>query len=411
MTTEQYHETITRTVTLAKDSGRAIYTADLDKQTSAILATVLTKAVAARGWKLELERQVIRKDWRGQDVFGSRLFRDKENGGTSHTYTAVVKATCTLSAPRSTVDSEFQALAAHMAISGKKPNWKVVAIDGEAYVPTERPKTWDGLPPIAGADGAELIGYAPFAIPANFEQFFTDPQLGGGLIGLDEHVARVKQALIAAERSQFRNRFHVMLAGPPGCGKTHMCTQLKRALGEASVLEFDGTATTKAGAEKELLERVEMPRVLLVEEIEKIASPEALDYMLGLCDMRGEIRKTTAKSTVQRDIKMLVVCTVNDVKLFRSLRSGALANRFTTPVYFKRPTHDMLAGILKREIVKVENGSLDWIEPAIAFADEQGISDPRNVLAIGLCGAEGLLDGSYQRSVRETSAASAGVEV
>jgi hypothetical protein len=382
---------------------------DLDKQTAGILATITTKAVAARGWKFEIERQP-RNRWTGDTAslrFGDKLGRD----GKSHTYTALVKATCVLSAPRATVDSEFQALVAHMALTGKKPNWKVAAVEGEAWTPVERPKTWDGLPPMAGQDGAELIGYSPFHIPADFESYFTDPTKGGGLIGLEHHVSRVKDALLAAERSGWQHRLHVMLAGPPGCGKTHLCQALKRALGESSVLEFDGTSTTKAGAEKELLERVEMPRILLVEEIEKIASPETLDYMLGLLDLRGEIRKTTAKSSVQRDIKMLAVCTVNDVRLFKSLRSGALFSRFATHCYFKRPTHDMLSGILRREIAKVQGGSEAWIEPAIAFADEQGITDPRGVIATCMAGAERLLTGEYQASVRATSAEAAGVEV
>jgi len=151
-----------------------------------------------------------------------------------------------------------------------------------------------------------------------------------------------------------------------------------------------------------------MPRVLVIEEAEKIASPEALDYMLALLDIRGEIRKQTARTQIQRDIKMLAVCTVNDVGLFKQMRSGALYSRFTNKVYFKRPTHAMLTEICARELRKI-NGDPRWIEPAIAFADELGVVDPRQVQAILLCGAEGLLDGGYQRSVRETSIEAAGL--
>jgi hypothetical protein len=58
--------------------------------------------------------------------------------------------------------------------------------------------------------------------------------------------------------------------------------------------------------------------------------------------------------------------------------------------------------ILEREILK-SNGKTEWIEPTLKFCmDEEEINDPRKIIPICLCGRDDLLDGTYQKAIRET---------
>jgi hypothetical protein len=57
--------------------------------------------------------------------------------------------------------------------------------------------------------------------------------------------------------------------------------------------------------------------------------------------------------------------------------------------------------ILRREIAKVD-GDQDWAEPALDYCESHGIVDVREMISICLCGANGLMDGSYQKMMDET---------
>ena len=140
--------------------------------------------------------------------------------------------------------------------------------------------------------------------------------------------------------------------------------------------------------------------MLFRSEIEK-ADEKTMSFLLGVLDLRSEIRKTTARQTIQRDTKLFAIATVNDVALFHKLQAGALSSRFTNTIFFKRPSRETLALILTREVSKVQ-GDPAWINPALDYCDEKGITDPREVIAICLCGQDMLVTGDYQKMLAET---------
>src|SRR5262249_17175034 len=138
-------------------------------------------------------------------------------------------------------------------------------------------------------------------------------------------------------------------------------------------------------------------------------------WLLSVMDLRGEVRKKTARSEINKSVHMVCICTVNDEAKFQSVASGALASRFSMPLYFNRPEREVLWKILKREIDKIA-GDVAWIDPAIDLAEElQKASggtlyiDPRKLIAICLTGRETLLldaddprsfQGRYRRTMR-----------
>jgi len=220
----------------------------------------------------------------------------------------------------------------------------------------------------------------------------------------EHQIKIVLSAVETAIDSNFEHRYHCVLWGEPACGKTDILNSLGRMLGEegSAYLKLDGTSTTKAGAEKVLLDtETRIPNVLIIEEIEK-ANEENFKFLLGLLDERSEIRKTTYRDSFQRKLKILCLATVNDMDLFKKRMSGALFSRFPNKIYCPRPSKEVLKKILLREVKKA-NGKEEWVDPAIEFCTTKlKINDPREIIPICLCGKDSLLDGSYQESIIKT---------
>jgi hypothetical protein len=220
----------------------------------------------------------------------------------------------------------------------------------------------------------------------------------------DHQIKRIHSAIVAAKDSNFNNRFNVVLHGPPGCGKTDLMRAVGQMLGEENeaFMHMDATSTTAAGVAKILLESDYIPPVLFVEEIEK-AEVSSLPWLLGVADIRAEIRRTNFRvGNMAKNVKMLVIASVNDMRLFRNIMSGALASRFPTDVYCPRPNRIILQKILEREVRK-NNGKMQWVEPTLQYCyDTKKWDDPRKLIPVCLCGKDDLLNGSFQQSLEAT---------
>lgn len=214
----------------------------------------------------------------------------------------------------------------------------------------------------------------------------------------------IHSAIEAAKLSNFVNRYHCVLYGPPGCGKSDILISTGKMLGieNEAFMKLDATSTTEAGAQRILLESAHIPPVLIVEEIEK-TDEKSLRWLLGILDHRAEIRKTNFNiGQKARNVKMLCLATVNDIDLFKRVMSGALHSRFAHEVFCPRPDQDVMKLILEREVAKI-NGRTEWIEPTLDFCmGKMGWDDPRKIVPICLCGRDDLLDGSYQESLLAT---------
>ena len=377
MGTEEVH-----TLILTKLAERQLQPKVIEKNYDGVIKGANNRSLAVQGYSVELDTDqgYEGRGWMQMDDFsGSAVYKYEY-------YLRVVYSTRTdKAADKAVLNGIYRSIYTKSAqpVLGK---WTLTSVDGVEYeVPDESA--------IRLSD--DFIGYTEVSIPDDYMDRFSH------LFGLDPHVGRIKRAMEAGLLSDWQHRLHCALIGPPGCGKSDICRTIKSMLGEEAVLEFDATATTAAGAIKELAEREILPRVLIIEEIEK-ADEKALDFLLAALDLRAEIRKTTARATIQRDTKLFAIATVNNVDLFTRLKAGALASRFSQKIFFKRPSRDQLEMILQREIGKVD-GDFAWIAPTLDYADEVDMTDPRAVISICMCGRDMLITGEYQEMLKETS--------
>jgi hypothetical protein len=370
----------THQIVLVKPAQRQLRPQVIDNNITSLLGSVNNKSLKVRGWTVASTATEC-DSWSKETVL--------VDDGSEYIYSMYLTVSYQRDDDKQPGNNDLASILRNINIRASQPafgKWTLDKVNGTQYVVAD---TGDVV-------SADLLGYAEVELPEDWSEHFDH------LFGLDAHVTRVLRALEAGVMSGWNNRYHVALVGPPGCGKSDICQSIKRALGEDAVMEFDATATTAAGAIKELTEREILPRVLLVEEIEK-ADEKALAFLLSVLDLRSEIRKTTARATIQRDTKLFAICTVNNVELFKRLQAGALASRFANKVWFKRPSREQLALILTREVERM-NGDPAWINPTLDYCDAKGITDPRQVIAICLCGREMLVTGEYQKMLAATDA-------
>jgi len=343
----------------------------------------------------------IKRGWSAKAIWASQFSLTKQEynaGGKSvYTYVAKIQITCNPDKEYAGQDATYQNLLNNLAQKLKFPGkWDIDSIDGKPY---EEQKAENKEK--AEAASNEDIGYVPIMMPDNFDEVINEE-----LYGLEAHTSRVKRAISGTIKSGWNLRLHCVLLGDPACGKSEVAHRLRKIFGDESVMEFDATATTMAGAIEELEGRAELPRILIVEEIEK-ADEKSLAWLLAFMDQRGEIRKRISKKSIQKSTKMICIATANNEEKLKAIASGALYSRFSNKIYFTRPNREVLGMILQREIDRLwkrgEEASSDWIEPTLDLGlDVLETTDPRELINLMMCGQDALLDGSFQREMIAT---------
>jgi SpoVK/Ycf46/Vps4 family AAA+-type ATPase len=271
-------------------------------------------------------------------------------------------------------DAESAAMRIRDKLSIQLPGWKKIGDDSSNDINTTKEATT-----------AELL-----AFPENIKEYFSH------IYERDLHITEILGAIGLARDTDMRMREHVLLYGYPGCAKTELIQTIPEIFGEVAVKELDATALTKAGAERMLLESPQVPKIILLEELEKTIEGN-LPWLLAVLDTRGKITKTNARMDVSRLTRCLVIATVNDVDKFKNFQSGALYDRFCHRLYCPLPSRELLQKILLREVVNIPGGDPAWIEPAIEYALEvENTYQVRRVLAIMALGRDRLITGEYQ---------------
>lgn len=301
---------------------------------------------------------------------------------------------------RASLDEKWPAIVHRFAEAGcagslKNSPWKVVdppgfeGVAAEAVVEAVKAKTRK-----AQSEEDKSLGDVNLTPTNEFDRIY----------GRQPQINRIMDALGLAKRTDWLKRHHSLLDGLPGSGKSEIMKAFSKMLGEENqaYLWFDATSMTKAGAIEEIIESEYVPPVLFIEEIEK-CEELALRWLLGIMDVRGEIRRTNYRVGNQaKNVRMVVIATANDVRLLQGVMSGALYSRFQNNIYCPSPDRVIMQQILEREVKEI-NGERKWIEPALQFGfDKWGITDPRSIITICTCGADRLLTGDYQKDYEAT---------
>jgi hypothetical protein len=371
------------TVTLVKPADRALRDNVISKNATSMITTVSNKSLRARGWDLDIA---------GWDVFENTEDRRTQYGVESETRDLYIMIlSITYNYHTDPIKGDLAGIVHKLASKSQTPaygSWSVAQLDGEPY-------TMPGDDEIAVDNAGDLVGYVEVSIPDDWDSYFSH------LYGLGAHIRRVRRAIEAGINSGWRKRLNVVLVGAPGCGKSDIAESVMRALGTEACWRMDATATTAAGTIKELSEMDILPRIAVLEEAEK-ANEKVTEPFLGILDQRGEVNKTTARGKIQRDARLLVISTVNDYDKFERMNAGALASRHTVKIFFDRPSRDTLSLILTREVHDV-TGDIAWIEPTLDYCEDNGITDPREVISHCLAGAEDWLNGLYVKDLEATA--------
>lgn len=289
-------------------------------------------------------------------------------------------------------ERQWNQIVHYLAESGKSGKigtypWMVVEVDGKPYTykSGSEPKV-----------GKEVKNYYD-GLNLDKKNYFDH------LYNREAQIMICHRAVEAAIKSNFQNRFHTLLHGEPGCGKSDIMESLGNMLGPENEawIKFDATSMTAAGVIKLLLENDHIPPVMFVEEIEK-TDEKSLHFLLGIMDIRGEVRKINFNTGPQaRKIRMVVIATANNTDLLKKVASGAIYSRFANRAYCPRPNRELLNRILTRE-VKRNNGDPKWIEPTLAYCfDKRKMTDPREIIPVMLQGQDDLFTGSYQEALEQ----------
>jgi hypothetical protein len=358
---------VSHSIDLRKSAERHLNSDKIKSQ----LAKIVTDAIQGRakaGWSCSISEKTTDPRYDSSGVY---------------IYKCKLKLECNKERPETSLKQDFDSILRIVAASADKQKWQVVLIDGKTLEEDQVEK----LP--------KPLGYHTVELPNNWKDKFSH------IYDRDNQIDIIISAIQAGIASNFHDRFHCALYGPPGCGKTETLRTMREVLGKDAIMEFDATNTTQAGAIKDLDDRDTLPRILIVEEIEK-TDENSLRWLLSFMDHRAEIRKVNFRSNIEKETKLLTLATVNDYELFQRIMYGALASRFSYHLNYPRPDRKILQKILEREILRVD-GKKAWIKPTLDYADQHNIHDPRKVTAICLCGRDELLNNSYQTKLAACS--------
>lgn len=359
------------TIEMQKKSDNRLNFEKMHKQLDKIMNRALEQGRRSNGWTCSIINN---------DAWFTPRYINKQ-----YTYTARLSIENHETKKDGILQRDWDNLIKVIVPAADKETWSIATIDGKVADPDSDVRIERG--------GA--VGYVPVSVPDDWRTGMAH------IFDRDDQIDVIMASIQAGISTDFQDRFHCALVGEPACGKTETLRSLKNILGDDAVMEYDATATTQAGAIKDLDERECLPRILIVEEIEK-TDEASLRWLLSVMDHRAEIRKVNFRSNIQKETRMLTLATVNDYDLFSKIMYGALASRFSYHIHFPRPDRKLLERILKREIDRVR-GNHKWIKPTLDFAVSENIFDPRKVTAICLCGRDKLFSGEYQTKLKAVS--------
>jgi len=164
---------------------------------------------------------------------------------------------------------------------------------------------------------------------------------------------------------------HILLVGPPASGKSVILRELARIPGAVIVT---AGSSSKAGIRDVLMEY--RPRILIIDEMDKINSPKDLSILLTLME-DGELNVSLHKMRVQERMKVWVFGACNDLKAIpRELKSRFMIFRL------REYTREEFMEVARKVLVEREGISEDLAE-YIAERISRISRDVRDAIRVG----------------------------
>lgn len=254
---------------------------------------------------------------------------------------------------------------------------------------TRRPTSSSrGFWPFVPQSAAGTNGLSLQAIE-NWQQHFQQ------FVNLDSQLELIMSAVETAIGTQFTDRCHALVYGPPGCGKSEVLRTLCNLIGQHHAKFFHAPSLTKAGAEEYLLSENECASIIVLDELDK-APPDVGTAWLQLMSDSPEMNKTDARNGHRsRERRVLVIAAVNDPERLSKRLSSALFDRLALRVFFPPPTPADLQRILEAE---ADRSGIDrrCVTEVLRYAGNvEGIKQLRSLVGLLRAGRNRWLDGQY----------------
>jgi len=227
-----------------------------------------------------------------------------------------------------------------------------------------------------------------------------------GVYERENHIWMIHNSVTNAIKTDYEERTHILLYGPPASCKSVLFDRLKAWYEEGSEIErvakINSTTISKAGLEQWLLDKATtkcLPEILYFDEIEKFKM-ENLECLLAVMDGQGTISRLNARiGKVSAIAKVIIWATCNDVEKLKAFNSEAMWSRFIDPIPCVRPSKDLMYNILLTRIAARRARGLNaddkWAKVAVDYGfDVMKTDDPRKIIGL-LAGEDKLLDGSF----------------
>jgi hypothetical protein len=200
-------------IELTKQSKRRLNESKINQQLKSIIDRGMGGGRMQRGWSIEIANKA--------DLYTPRLV---PNTG-EYRYICKLSLVNTPKRKReeSAIKQEFDSIIKFISTAGNVPGWEILTIDNK-MVDTSKDERIQ-----------KPVGYVAVEIPSDWREQFSH------IYERDDQIDILMSAIRAGVDSNFQDRFHCALVGPPACGKTETLRTVKKILGNGRKL-----GTTKA---------------------------------------------------------------------------------------------------------------------------------------------------------------------
>jgi hypothetical protein len=372
-----------RTITIEKTSLNNLNEEKLKAQIQKVANRILASNRQESGWSIVSPIKAPNPRRAGENLIYTYTFQIDKRGGT-----------------KATNDVKFKYIVEK--IVGPACNLHKWVVKGyEANLPSIAP-----TPISRPMDEAPLV-YRPLEVVKRNDLTINLDRTGyfDHIFDREAAIEIMHSALATAVESDFQVRSASVIHGLPSSGKSTLVDAFAAMIGEENVYRIDCTCATQAGILTELMDAgTPIPyKLLILEEAEKV-NPDQLRFLLAVMDQRAEIRVINSRvGYFHARWAPLTFATVNNMEKFQKVMGGALASRFSNQIYTPAITEDGIKRAICGAIASI-NPDARWAEAAFTYCKQyEPNADIRRMSAIAACGRDRLLDGSYQRILRQTT--------